>query len=209
MTRIDLSHRGRMTIYPLTHAYLTEGHVEELSEATRSVFNGMEVDDLTVRVGPVTVARDLLTSASKRCVIVQPFIDDNAIVSHTTAAWIHWGIGTPFPLTVCSSRRRGNDGLIRHVDKRAFRHLDLSLPIRITTPALTIVQLFDIGVLADTRDGLDVSGQALYAYAVLPSHYVTDGARRESHVASFAPQSSENNVYAAHTAVGFVQCRTS
>lgn len=140
--------------------------MEELSNATRSVFHGMEAEQLTVRVGPVTVARDLLTSAPGRSGVFQPFIDRDSVVSHTTAAWIHWGIGSPFPLTVCSPRRRKNDGLIRYYDKRAHQHLDTSLPIAVTTAALTIVQLFEIGVLADSEDRMSQSHHALHAYGV-------------------------------------------
>ncbi|MDO5719801.1 MAG: hypothetical protein Q4P05_03620 [Actinomycetaceae bacterium] len=164
-----------MTTFPLTHAYLAKDQLELLSPATRSVFKGLEAEKLTVRIGPVTVARDLLSSASNRCGIFQAFVDPDSILSHTTAAWIHWGVGVPFPLTICGPRRHRSDDLIHHVDKRALTHIDRSLPLPVITPALTLVQLFEAGLLADDNDGNRRTFK-LYAYAAVrdgPTEIIT------------------------------------
>ncbi|MDO5729092.1 MAG: hypothetical protein Q4P71_05660 [Actinomycetaceae bacterium] len=131
-------------------AHLTPGVIETLNDASRAMYGGLVLEGKAVQLGPCIVANDCLTTPALRVRIFQPFLASGWIISHLSAAWVHWRVGRPFPLCLSSVKRvRATDTTIRYLDCRAPHHLDPTLELPVTTPAYTIGALVNKGLLDD------------------------------------------------------------
>lgn len=132
------------------YAHVDPGLIETLTEPARAIYSGLVLEGRAQRVGPFIIAQDCLTTAALRARIFEPFLSDGWIVSHLSAAWVHWRVGVPFPVCLSSTKRvRATDETVRFQDARAPAHLDPTLDIPVTTPAYTVAQLLAQGFLDD------------------------------------------------------------
>lgn len=132
------------------YAHVAPGLVETLTEPSRAIYRGLVLEGRAIRLGPFIIAQDCLTTAALRARIFEPYLDEGWIVSHVSAAWVHWQIGVPFPVCLSSTKRvRATDDTVRFQDARAPAHLDPTLDIPVTTPAYTVAQLLAKGFLDD------------------------------------------------------------
>lgn len=92
----------------MTFKYVTAevGQIFAVTDANRCVFHGLDQHPQMVVIGPLLCPKTLLSSKTSRARLLAPFLEADEAFSHQTAAWIHLGIGSPFPLCVVTTLRR-------------------------------------------------------------------------------------------------------
>lgn len=110
-----------------------------------------------VQLHRMIVAQDCLTTPVLRARTLGVLVPRGWAISHWSAAWVHWHVGSALPLHVAGPQRRlADDELVPH-QRSIEGTVDANLPGAVQSRSQTFVDLAQLGALEELLDSGVVS----------------------------------------------------